>query len=318
MIVPRTMPSFAPVRPARPSASAAGPTGSPTSVPRGRAFLHPRHIVLRVHGYADESSLAPSGPSLIINAYTGPWNSRSCTKHRLECSLRNACGSGIGYHRNRHCCAHFTMVCDRSIGLQKPCRSGERLTFHPMVDEHDRVFHVSTGFPRKEPLAIMRQGPGTHFDPASRGISFPAFPKSTALFRNTRMNPSNQSVDQVFSPPWLDIGSRWVRTARDAPRPSGRAASHPAADRPHASGGEGRVRTRRARSNGELTRPGSCRRHHHPRTRGLTAQEEPVVSANGLVPKGPLAHITVDRQTTILGVTRTWRAQFTAPSSSVK
>ena len=35
--------------------------------------------------------------------------------------------------------------------------------------------------------------------------------------------------------------------------------------------------------------------HSRPRTSGFAAQEEPVLSANSLVPKGPLAHIIIDR-----------------------
>ena len=35
----------------------------------GEYLLSPPHIVLRVHGYADESSLARSGPSLVLDAY---------------------------------------------------------------------------------------------------------------------------------------------------------------------------------------------------------------------------------------------------------
>ena len=42
--------------------------------------------------------------------------------------------------------------------------------------------------------------------------------------------------------------------------------------------------------------------HGRPRPRRFAAQEEPILSANGLVPKGPLAHVVVDRQTTIFGV----------------
>ena len=43
--------------------------------------------------------------------------------------------------------------------------------------------------------------------------------------------------------------------------------------------------------------------HRRAWPRGLTAQEEPIFSADGLVPKGPLAHVIVDRQTTIFRVT---------------
>src|SRR3990167_9118957 len=42
--------------------------------------------------------------------------------------------------------------------------------------------------------------------------------------------------------------------------------------------------------------------HRRSRTRGLAPQEEPILSANGLVPKRSLAHVVVDRQTTVFRV----------------